>query len=186
MITINSLEDLEKYKFQIISKKQDKKFKVKTYKFMENDKLADVTFNIEIPFGFLDLQTTDTVKVTKRKRTLPNIEFKDPICYAFGANNIVANEKFRVGRIYVNNAKFYKDAEIYSELRAKGKVEAKKLECVDVKVLCGEMVCDDLIVDDITCGKLKAKSLITSHNQFENITAENVNMFYDLMRNSNR
>ena len=96
MILINSLEDLEKYKYQTIPKKQDKKFKVKTYKFMEDRKLADVTFNIEIPFGFLDLQTTDTVKVTKRKRTLPNIEFKEPICYAFGANNIVANEKFRV------------------------------------------------------------------------------------------
>lgn len=187
MITINSLEDLEKYKFQTISKKQDKKFKVKSYKFMEDDKLADVTFNIEIPFGYLDLQMPDNVKIIdKEKDVLPDVEFSNPVCYSFWANNIIANKEFRVGRIYVNNAKFYKDSEIYDELRAKGKVEAKKLECVDVKVLCGEMVCDDLIVDDITCGKLKAKSLITSHNQFENITAENVNMFYDLMRNINR
>lgn len=187
MITINSLEDLEKYKFQTIPKIKDKKYKVKLYKFMEDDKLADVTFNIEIPFGYLDLQMPDNVKIIdKGKDVLPDVEFSNLVCYSFWANNIVANKEFRVGRIYVNNAKFYKDSEIYDELRAKGKVEAKKLECVDVKVLCGEMICEDLIVDDVTCGKLKAKSLITSHNQFKNITAENVNMFYDLMRDSDR
>ena len=182
MIRINSLEDLEKFKFQKIPKKQDGKYKVYLYKFTENGELADVEFNVEIPFGLLDLQ--EYVKVTEHgENDLPDVEFSDIVCYSFWANNVVANKKFRVGRLYCNNAVFKEDSEIVDELRAKGKVEAKNLECVDVKVLCKEMVCDDLVVSDITCGKLQVKNLILRSNQFENITAENVNMYNDIIKN---
>ena len=44
------------------------------------------------------------------------------------------------------------------------------------------MECEDLIVQEIICGKLRAKILITHHNNFENITAENVNMYYEIMK----
>ena len=182
MIRINSLEDLEKFKFQKIPKKQDGKYKVYLYKFTENGELADVEFNVEIPFGFLDLQ--EDVKVTEHgENDLPDVEFSDIACYSFWANNVVANKKFRVGRLYCNNAVFKEDSEIVDELRAKGKVEAKNLECVDVEVLCREMVCDDLVVSDITCGKLQVENLILRSNQFENITAENVNMYNDIIKN---
>ncbi len=186
MITINSLEDLEKYKFQTIPKSKDKKFKVKLYKFIENDALADVTFNVDIPFGLMDFQTPNKVKVRKTKSDeLPNIDFAEPICYSFWAKDIVANKKFRVGRVYANSLTLKDDSEIYDALRVKGKVEAKKLDCEMVEVLCGEMKCEDLIVQNITCGKLKVKSLITHYNQFENITAENVNMYNDLINIDN-
>ena len=51
MITINSLEELDKYFYQAIPKSKDKRFKVKLYRFTENEELANVVFNIEIPFG---------------------------------------------------------------------------------------------------------------------------------------
>ncbi len=187
MITINSLEDLEKYKFQTIPKSKDKKFKVKLYKFTENDELADVVFNVEIPFGLMDFQEPKMVKVEKSKGDeLSNIDFAEPICYSFWARDIVANKKFRVGRVFVNNINLKDVSEIYDALRAKGKVEATKLDCEMVEVLCGEMECDDLIVQNITCGKLKAKRLITHYNQFENIVAENVNMYYELMKDTDK
>ncbi len=183
MIIINSLEDLDKYIFQTIPKKQDRKFNVKLYKFIENDKLADIVINVEIPFGVMDFQTPETVKVTKRgEGLLPDIDFAEPICYSFWANNIIANKKFRVGRLYANNVILKDESEIFDELRAKGKVEATKLDCEMVEVLCDEMECENLIVQDIICGKLRAKSLITHHNQFENITTENVNMYYEIIK----
>ena len=97
-------------------------------------------------------------------------------------NNVVANKKFRVGRLYANNVNLNEDSEIYSELLAKGKVKAKKLDCEMVAVLCEEIDCEDLIAKEITCGKLKAKILITQHNNFENISAENVNMYNEIVK----
>lgn len=184
MITINSLEELDKYLYQTIPKSKDKRFKVKLYRFTENEELANVVFNIEIPFGLMDFQTPKTVKVRKRKsdNALPNVDFAEPVCYSFWANDIVANKKFRVGRLYANNVSLNDDSEIYDELRAKGKVKATKLDCEMVAVLCEEMECEDLIVQEIICGKLKAKILITHHNNFENITAENVNKYYEIMK----
>lgn len=184
MITINSIEELEKYYFQTIPKSKDKRYKIRLYKFTENDELADVVFNIEIPFGLMDFQTPKTVKVRRRKKDndLPDIDFVEPLCYSFWLNNVVANKKFRVGRLYANNANLNDDSEIYSELLAKGKVKAKKLDCEMVAVLCGEMDCEDLIVKEIICGKLKAKILITQHNNLENISAENVNMYNEIVK----
>lgn len=184
MITINSLEELDKYLYQTIPKSKDKKFKVKLYRFTENEELANVVFNIEIPFGLMDFQTPKTVKVRRRKKDndLPDIDFTEPLCYSFWLNNVVANKKFRVGRLYANNVNLNEDSEIYSELLAKGKVKAKKLDCEMVAVLCEEMDCEDLIAKEITCGKLKAKILITQHNNFENISAENVNMYNEIVK----
>ena len=135
MITINSLEELDKYLYQTIPKSKDKRFKVKLYKFTENEELANVVFNIEIPFGLMDFQTPKTIKVKRRKKDndLPDINFAEPLCYSFWLNNVVANKKFRVGRLYANNVNLNEDSEIYSELLAKGKVKAKKLDYLIAK-----------------------------------------------------
>ena len=83
MITINSLEELDKYFYRTIPKSKDKRFKVKLYRFTENEELANVVFNIEIPFGLMDFQTPKTVKVGKRKSDngLANVEWAEPIGY---------------------------------------------------------------------------------------------------------
>ena len=83
MITINSLEELDKYLYQTIPKSKDKRFKVKLYRFTENEELANVVFNIEIPFGLMDFQTPKTVKVRKRKsdNALPNVDFAELVWY---------------------------------------------------------------------------------------------------------
>lgn len=187
MITINNIKELEKYKFQTISKKYDGEYKVYLYKFMENNELADVEFNVEIPFGFIDFQNEDNVKMSKctDENELPEIvEFAEPICYTFWANNIVANKKFRVGRVYANNIKLNDTSEIFDKLHAKGKVEANILDCEINEIVCGEIVCEDLIVDNIICGKLQAKSLTTNNCFFENIIANNVNGFYEKVKSN--
>ena len=205
MITINSIEDLEKYKTKVMPKHRRDPKRVVMYEFKENGEKADVIFNIEIAFGFSDLSTPLKVHLLKESQgkeipddikklnvpivydaeddfILPDIEFSEPDCYCFVANSIVANKKFRVGRLYSNFAELKDDSEVYDILRVKTKIVAKKLNCDMVEIMCGEMICDDLICDNIFCGKLQAKSLITKHNQFENITAENVNMFYELIK----
>ena len=175
MITINSLEELEIYKVnsQVINANGIKN--LFTYEFKEHGKLADLTLNIEIPFGVSDLG-----ELKMHGEDLFDSEFSDIDYYEFIAKNIVANKDIRIGGLVAENLIFKLQCQVLEKLEIKNKIQGKNLYCEFIDLTCREIDCEELFARSVCTQKLKAKRLITIQNDCENIMAENVNHYNEL------
>ncbi len=178
MITINDLKDLEQHKAQTKVINNEDINNLITYEFKENDKLACVTFNCEIPFGISDLGKLIS---NGNEKDLLDLNFPSIDCYKFVAKEIYANKKLRIGCLQAEKFIFKDSCQVFEDLQVKDKILGSSLECEFIEITCKEIDCDSLIADNIICSKLHAKILITTHSQFENITAENVNYYNDII-----
>lgn len=177
MITINNLKELEKYKIKSEEINQNDIKNYYIYKFKENGKLADVTFNIEIPFGVSDLG-----KLIKEDEDILDSEFEDVDCYEFVAKNVYANKNLRLGSLIAKSLIFKDSCEVQFHLDIKNKIQGANLCCEFLPVICKDIDCDKIEAESIMCKTLKAKTLVIKHNYFENIHAENVNDYNEMPR----
>ncbi len=175
MITINSLEELEKYRVnsQVINANGIKN--LFTYEFKENSELADLTLNIEMPFGVSDLGT-----LTMHGDDLFDSEFGDIDYYEFIAKEIVANKDIRISGLVADSLKFKSKCQMLDKLEIESKIQGRNLECEFIDLTCKEIECEEIVAKSICCQKLKAQTLIINKGYYENIVAENVNMYNDL------
>lgn len=177
MIIINNLEDLEKYKTKVIPKHRREPKRVVMYEFKENGKLADVTFNCEIPLGICDLVESKNIG---KKEIVLNPQFSMIDLYEFKAKEIFANKKLRIGSLKADRFIFNEDCKVEEILKIKNKIQGTNLDCEFMQIQCKEIICNTLIVDNVRCAKLQAQTLITKNYYAENVVAENVNYYKEI------
>ena len=164
MIIINELKELEKYKSKI-TPIIDEDFKnIITYEFKENGKLADLTLNIEIPFGLNDLDKERKGKIDK---------------YTFIAHNVYANKKLNIGSLKANSLTFKNDCQVVFGMIVQN-IRGTNLNCKYGTIISQKINCKEIEIKNLSCYKLKAKLLIIGKNCFYNIKTNRVDMFHSL------
>ncbi len=164
MITINSIEDLEKYKVESKGLNDNNTKMLYVYEFKENGKLADLTLNIEIPFGLNDLDKERKGKIDK---------------YTFIAHNVYANKKLNIGSLTANSLTFKNDCEVVFGMIVQN-IRGTNLNCKYGTIISQKINCKEIEIKNLSCYKLKAKLLIIGKNCFYNIKTNRVDMFHSL------
>lgn len=157
MITINNLKEIEKYKTSVEKCNKNGIKNIITYEFKENGKLADIEFNVEVPFGTNDLSKC----LNEEDCTEPlDLEFSDFDFYSFIAKDVIANKKFRVASLQANNFIFNDDCDILNNLQVENNIQGTNLNCEMGKVYCNNIECEKIFAESILCkGKVFCKEL---------------------------
>lgn len=179
MIIINSIEEIEKYK--IGTKKPTSKNsaydKIAWYAFKENGKLADVVFNVRVPYSFFELceKTYPYGQQQKKKynclfEETKHLKLEKLVGYAFRARNITFVDGGGLAILIADNFDFKSIANI-EQIVVENKITGDKLSAeyvyagdIDAEYLC--------VFEDLNCKYVKAKELSLGKYTFLNITSE--------------
>jgi len=179
MIVINNLEEIEKYKIGTKSptSKNSAYDKIAWYAFKEDGKLADVVFNVRVPYSFFELceKTYPYDQKPKKKYAClfdeaKHLKFDKLVGYAFRARNISFADGGGVAILIADNFDFKSVANI-EQVVVQNKITGEKLSAeyiyagdIDAEYLCA--------FEDLNCKHVKAEKLELGKYTFLNIDCE--------------
>lgn len=142
MIIISKLEDLEKYRDIMPANKNDGKHKKVVYNFIENDKQADVLFDLAI-----DL-TYECQKANKDDYEC---------CVYVKAKSITLNYSFTCNKIFTDNLSI-KDWCNCDFVLIHKSITGNNLKCENINCL-SSIDCQNIYTRQLQCKSIKAKLL---------------------------
>lgn len=158
MITINKIEDLEKYVEIVPADKNDGKYKQVIFEFIENGKKADVVFDCAIDLVY------ECQKVSK----------KDYECCVYvKAKTITFNYSFTCNKIFADNL-IIKDWCVCESILIHKNISGNILKCKQITCL-SSIDCKEIYTQKINCKNIKTQLLdIDNKIRLTNLSCDKV------------